>query len=471
MVTMSNSDTDRRDVSVKLRSLPSVDRVLSQPALSEALERWPRPQVVDAVRAELDIARSLLTNGRKVSSAAGEIAESAERALNNRLQPSLRRIINATGVVIHTNLGRAPVSDAAARAMSEAAAGYSNLEYDLEQGTRGSRANHLESLLQAATGAETGIAVNNNAAALYFVMAAHCGAHSPRSEVIVSRGQAVEIGGGFRIPDVLRDAGAKLVEVGTTNRTRAADYAGAITEHTAAILRVHSSNFRIVGFAEEPTLAELRQVADQADVMLIDDVGSGCLLDTRDFDLSYEPRPQDSITAGADLVLFSGDKLLGGPQAGLIIGTEDAIAPLRRHPLMRVLRLDKAAIAGIVATFQHYLAGEAVDAIPIWRMIATDPSELQRRAEHWQTSLNAGAVEPSESPIGGGSLPAETRPTFVWSLVHPHPSDAARTLRDRETPIVARVERDRLILDPRTVLPGEDATVLAALQELIGGLD
>ena len=467
MVTMSNSDTDRRDVSVKLRSLPSVDRVLSQPALSEALERWPRPQIVEAVRAELDIARSLLTNGREVSSAAGEIAESAERALNNRLQPSLRRIINATGVVIHTNLGRAPVSDAAARAMSEAAAGYSNLEYDLEQGTRGSRANHLESLLQAATGAETGIAVNNNAAALYFAMAAHCAGR----EVIVSRGQAVEIGGGFRIPDVLRDAGAKLVEVGTTNRTRAADYAGAITEHTAAILSVHSSNFRIVGFAEEPTLAELRQVADQAGIMLIDDVGSGCLLDTRDFDLSYEPRPQDSITAGADLVLFSGDKLLGGPQAGLIIGRRAAVDPLRSHPLMRVLRLDKAAIAGIAATLQHYLAGEAVDAIPIWRMIATEPAALQVRAEDWRQSLDAGAVEPSESPIGGGSLPAETRPTFVWSLVHPHPSDAARTLRDRETPIVARVERDRLVLDPRTVLPGEDATVLAALQELIGGLD
>lgn len=464
---MSNVGNHRRELSAKLRSLPSVDRVLSEAVLSEALDRWPRVHVVDAVRSEIDIARTLLVNGREAPSAPEALADLAERTLRVRLQPSLRHVVNATGVVIHTNLGRAPVSDAAALAMSTAAGAYTNLEYDLESGARGSRASHLESLLQATTGAEAGIAVNNNAAALYLAMSGHCAG----KQVIVSRGQAVEIGGGFRIPDVLRHAGAELVEVGTTNRTRPEDYAEAITEQTAAILRVHSSNFRIIGFAEEPTLADLREVADEAGIMLIDDIGSGCLLDTRDFDLAYEPRPQDSVAAGVDLALFSGDKLLGGPQGGLIIGREEAVAPLRRHPLMRALRLDKAAIAGIAATLQHYLADEAVDAIPVWRMIATEPAELERRADLWRSSLGAGEVEPSESPIGGGSLPAETRPTFVWSLVHPHASEAARILRDRETPVIARVERDRLVLDPRTVLPDEDHAVLDALREIVGGVD
>ena len=468
---MSNPSDHPSDLSHKLRSLPSVDRVLSEPALTAALEQWPRPQVVEAVRAELDSARALFGagNGADAAFAPADIAESAGHALNQQLQPSLRRVINATGVVIHTNLGRAPVSDATARAMSDAASGYSNLEYDLDAGGRGSRAEHLESLLQSLTGAEAGIAVNNNAAALYLVMAAWCNGRI----VLVSRGQAVEIGGGFRIPDVLRDAGANLVEVGTTNRTRASDYAEVMNRDVAAILRVHSSNFRIVGFTEEPSLAELRAVADRntrrLPTLLIDDVGSGCLLDTRQFGLAYEPRPQDSIDAGADLVLFSGDKLLGGPQAGLIIGKRAAVQRLRSHPLMRVLRPDKAAIAGLSATLQHYLLGDAVETVPIWRMIAADPDRLRQRAEQWRSAVGAGDIEPAESAIGGGSLPAETRPTFVWTSPHPHPTDAARQLRERTVPIIARVEQDRLILDPRTVLPGEDADVIAALRQLVGG--
>ncbi len=448
----------------RLRALPSVDQVLTDPALRDTVDLLPRAEVTDAVRSVIQRSRALLVRGEDASVDVGELAELAAQSLRGRLQPSLRRVINATGVVVHTNLGRAPVSDTTELAMSSVATGYSNLEFDLNSGLRGSRADHLDGLLRSATGAETGIAVNNNAAALYFALNAHCSGR----EVIVSRGQAVEIGGGFRIPDVLRMSGARLVEVGTTNRSHASDYADAVTEDTAAILRVHSSNFRIVGFTAEPSLHELRQVADQAGVMLIDDVGSGCLLDTRQFDLAYEPRPQDSIDAGADLVLFSGDKLLGGPQAGIIVGSRQAIDPLRRHPLMRVLRPDKAAIAGLGATLQHYVSGEALDAIPVWRMIAADMDELHERATRWRNAVGAGNLEPSESPIGGGSLPAETRPTCVWSLADSHPTRLARLLRESDPPIVARVEHDRLVLDPRTVLPDEDEYVIEALRRMVG---
>ncbi len=498
--------TAERTGADRLRLLPGVDRLLAEPALVELLNLLPRETVVDAARAAIARSRAALLDGVDSSMLdapvgapgdapvdapddARQIAADVADALRARLRPSLRRVINATGVVLHTNLGRAPVSDAAQRAMAAVAAGYSNLEYDLERGRRGSRADHLDALLASVTGAETGIAVNNNAAALYLALSAHCGRRParPRSlagdmrpaspmrpmrdardvrDVIVSRGQAVEIGGGFRIPDVLRSAGARLVEVGTTNRTRAADYADALTDRTAAILRVHSSNFRIIGFASEPALDELRRVADRAGALLIDDVGSGCLLDTRQFGLRYEPRPQDSIAAGADLVMFSGDKLLGGPQAGIIVGRRAAVEPLRAHPLMRVLRPDKAAIAGLAATLRHYFVGEAVEAVPVWRMIAADESELRHRAARWRDALGAGRLDTAESPIGGGSLPGEARPTTVWSLPHPHPSRAAAALRRGEPPIIARVERDRLVLDPRAVLPDQDEQVIAALSRL-----
>ncbi len=468
---MSNAGRANSDLSAKLRSLPSVDRVLSEPALREALARGPRGRVVEAIRAQLEQARAEITAGDDGDCSSEAVAQAAARSLEQQRQPSLRRVINATGVVLHTNLGRAPVSDAAAEAMAEAAAGYANLEFDLDSGERGSRADHLEALLQAVTGADYGVAVNNNAAALYLVMSAFCRGR----EVLVSRGEAVEIGGGFRIPDVIRQAGAELVEVGTTNRTRAADYADAVSDNTAAILRVHSSNFRIIGFTEQPALAELRQIADKQRIMLIDDVGSGCLLDTREFGLAYEPRPQDSVAAGADLTLFSGDKLLGGPQAGIIVGARREDLPrlsprfhwLRSHPLMRALRLDKATIAGLAVTLQHYLDEEAVEAVPVWRMIAAEADALRARAEAWRSALGIGEVEASESPIGGGSLPGETRPTSVWSLEHPRASELAQRLRSAEPPIIARVERGRLLLDPRTVLPAEDEPLIAALQAIV----
>ena len=477
------------DLSAVLRRLPSVDRVLAEDALAKQLARLPHELVVAAVREELEWARTQLLEGAVIEFSAETAAERAAVTLSNRYGRSLRPVVNATGVVIHTNLGRAPVSAAAAQAMTEAAAGYSNLEFNLTTGERGERGSHLRNLLSAVTGAEDAVVVNNNAAALYLVMSVFAAGR----EVIVSRGQAVEIGGGFRIPDVIRQSGARLVEVGTTNRTRAVDYANAIGEDTAALLRVHPSNFRISGFVEETPLADLRNVANAArglreggpatpylevdqsgrhdfkrGPMLIDDIGSGCLLDTRAYGLRYEPRPQDSVADGADLVLFSGDKLLGGPQAGIIAGRESAIETLQRAPLMRALRADKTTIAGLAATLEHYLAGEAESKIPVWTMIGAEPASLRERARQWQQAIGVGDVTESESTIGGGSLPGETRPTWVWSQASEHPSASAEELRRWQPPVIARVTDDRVVLDPRTVRAEEDEIVTAALAATFG---
>ena len=460
---MPSSEEQHTDLSAKLRSLPSVDQVLSEATLTDALGQWDRPQVVDAVRLAIAEVRERLSSGADAASDASAMAALAQDRLESRLALPLRRVVNATGVIIHTNLGRAPVSDAAAGAMAEAARSYGNLEYDLAAGERGSRAQHLEPLLSAVTGAEAGVVVNNNAAALYLVVRAWC----EDREVRVSRSQAVEIGGGFRIPDVINSAGAELVEVGTTNKTRMSDYISAPFSNVAAILRVHSSNFRIVGFTEAPSLSELRAAADQTRSLLIDDIGSGSLLDTSNFGLSREPRPQESIAAGADLVLFSGDKLLGGPQAGIIVGSEAAVGRLRGHPLMRVLRPDKTTIAGLAATLQHYAAGNAVDRVPVWRMIAAEAAALQDRAERWRTLVGAGAVIAAESTVGGGSLPGDTLPTFCLSLDLPHPTETARALRSGAVPVAARIEQQRLLLDPRTVLPDEDDDVVSALRSAL----
>ena len=446
-----------------LRALPSVDRVLNHPAVREL--RLPAELITAAVRDELERQRGRLRDRLCEKGAAAPpveleaVAAAVAADLSATFASSLRGVINATGVVIHTNLGRAPLSDAAIDAMRDAAH-YSNLEFDLATGTRGSRAGHLDQLLRALTGAEAAVVVNNNAAALYLALSAHAQGRG----VIVSRGQAVEIGGGFRIPDVLRQSGATLVEVGTTNRTRAADYRNALDDQTAALLRVHTSNFRVIGFTEEAPLDALREVADEGGALLIDDIGSGCLLETRDYGLSHEPQPQESVAAGSDLVLFSGDKLLGGPQCGIIVGREAAVGPLRSHPLMRVLRPDKTTIAALAATLQHYLRGEAATHIPVWKMIAAEPGELRERADSWRASLACGSVVSDQSPIGGGSLPGDTRPTYVLRLPHP---ELAATLRTGNPPIVARVVDDHLQLDPRTVLPDQESMLLEQLRARI----
>jgi L-seryl-tRNA(Ser) seleniumtransferase len=381
-------------------------------------------------------------------------------------------VINATGVIIHTNLGRAPVSDEAARAMAEVAGRYTALEIELESGRRGGRMSELSQLLSLLTGAEAGLVVNNNAAAVLLVLSTFCAGRA----VLVSRSQAVEIGGGFRIPDVLRQSGARLVEVGTTNRTYVRDYAEAISDDTAAILSVHWSNFRIIGFTAQPELGELAELAHARGLLLIEDLGSGALLDTAAYGLAHEPTVQEAIAAGADLVCFSGDKLLGGPQAGIIVGRRELIDQVERHPLARALRADKTALAGTAVTLRHYLRGEAIDKIPVWRMIATPLAALEARCQTWQAALRdlvETEIVATDATVGGGSLPGETLPSRALALgaeaiaeVVPGLTveELARRLRTGQPPVVGRVEADRLLLDARTVLPEQDEALVEALR-------
>jgi L-seryl-tRNA(Ser) seleniumtransferase len=392
------------------------------------------------------------------------MAQRASTQLERRAAPSLRRVINASGVILQTNLGRAPLSKAAHRAMLDVAGAYSNLELDLESGERGSRHEHVRGLIRRTTGAEDGIVVNNNAAALLMVLQVFAAGR----QVIVSRGQAVEIGGGFRIPDVLRQSGAQLVEVGTTNRTYARDYEAALTETSAAILRVHTSNFRVVGFTASPALAELAELSRKAGILLIDDLGSGCLVTTERFGIAHEPTVQESVAAGADLVLFSGDKLLGGPQAGIIAGRGELIEALRRHPLARALRVDKLTIAALNATLSSYAEGRELDDIPVWQMVGANLASLKRRAARWARAVRPVAtVAPSMTMIGGGSAPGEGLRTWCTAVTLPGLSTVAHHLRTGEPAVVGRIEDGRLLLDPRTVSSEDDEFVSTALRAAI----
>ncbi len=445
------------------RLLPSVERVLSDLRLQQAVSELGSSVVRAAVRGELDVRRAAIGNGGGDLDFDRIVEATVARAYSS-IRPSLRPVINATGVIIHTNLGRAPLSGEAIEAMAAVSHGYSNLEFDLDGGERGSRYQHVEDLVCRLTGAEAAMAVNNNASALFLTLSALCQSR----EVAISRGQLVEIGGGFRIPEVMAQSGARLVEVGTTNRTYLRDYEAVIGAETAALMRVHSSNFRIIGFTAGVEPMELAKLAHERDLLLLDDIGSGCLLDTRPFGMSEEPTPQASLRAGADLVLFSGDKLLGGPQAGIIAGRRDLIATLKRHPLARALRMDKASIAGLNATLSHYVRGDALQRIPIWRMISMSLEEIEGRARDWQKALgNRATVIEGRSMVGGGSLPEESVPTVLLAI-EAHTADElialARRLRLGVTPVIGRIEHDRLLLDPRTVAPSEDGMFLDAVR-------
>jgi L-seryl-tRNA(Ser) seleniumtransferase len=389
--------------------------------------------------------------------------------LETRGQPTLSRVINATGVIVHTNLGRAPLSEEAMAAMDLVAQGYSNLEYDLGDGSRGSRYAHAEGLLKRLTGAGAGLLVNNNAGAILLILTAL----GRGRNAIISRGQLIEIGGGFRIPDVMLQSGVRLVEVGTTNRTHVGDYERAIDEETALLLHVHYSNFRILGFARHVSLGELVEVASQHGLLTIEDLGSGCLLDTTAFGLTHEPTVQEAVAQGADLVCFSGDKLLGGPQAGVVVGRADLIASLKTHPLARALRVDKTTIAGIQVTLLHYLKQEAMEKVPVWRMISLGLNEIQARADSWVDHLRSRGIQaeaiPGLSTVGGGSLPGETLPTRLVALRVTSPDTLAQRLRNEKPPVVGRIEGGQVVLDPRTVLPEEGQELLSSVERAMQG--
>ena len=344
------------------------------------------------------------------------------------------------------------------------ATGYCTLEYDLAKGARGSRSVHAEELLKRLTGAEAALVVNNNAAALLLCLSAL----ARRQRVVIARSQLVEIGGGFRVPDVMNQSGAKLVEVGTTNRVHRRDFEEALTEPAALVLRAHHSNFRIMGFTTEPTLEELVEVAHARGVAVLDDLGSGALLNTEQYGLAHEPTVQESMKAGADLICFSGDKLLGGPQAGIIIGKADLMAKVKKHPLARAVRADKLSLGVLAVTLMHYLKDEAEREIPIWRMIGTTPEQIEARAQRWRAVLGLGEVIEARSTVGGGSLPEETLRTFVLALNVPQPNKFLAKLRAANPPVIARVENDQVVFDPRTVLPEEEGALLVAVKNILG---
>ena len=452
------------------RQLPGLDALLSRPALRELIARFGRDPVRDEARSLLDDARAAIRSGQTPPSQ-DELVVRLQDRVRNAFAPSLLPVINATGVIVHTNLGRALLSDAAKRAMMEVASSYSNLEYDLAAGKRGSRYVHAEALLTRLTGAEAALVVNNNAAAVNLTLRTLAAGQ----EVIISRGELVEIGGGFRIPDILAQSSAVLVEVGTTNRTRLVDYENAITEHTGLLLKVHQSNYRIIGFTEEVGISALAGLARRKSppIPVLHDLGSGTLLDTRPYGLAYEPRVQDSVAAGADVVTFSGDKLLGGPQAGVILGRKAIIDRLKRQPLTRAFRVDKTTLAALQATLMAYLRGTATEEIPAWRMISASAEALAQRARTWADALTRQGIRvtlaPGGSAVGGGSLPGQTLPTTLLLLRTEHPHRLLAALRAHTPPIIARVEEDAVAFDPRTVLPEQESILLAAIPSCLHG--
>ena len=452
---------------MQYRNLPNVNSILENDAVQEIVSLYKRDWVVELVRETIDQARETISKGHACPTLPEIISTIKDRVALLTVQ-SPRRVINATGVIIHTNLGRSPLSDNAMEAALAASAGYSDLEFDLSSGRRGSRQSHLQSLLKEITGAEASLVVNNNASALLLGLSAL----ADGKEVIVSRGEAVEIGGGFRVPDVMEQSGAVLIDVGTTNRTYVRDYANSLNPQTGVFLKAHASNFRVEGFTAEVSIGELVELGRVNDIPVIHDVGSGALLDTDKYGLAHEPTPQESIAAGAGLVMFSGDKLLGGPQAGIISGDRVLVEKLSRHPLARAIRIDKISLASLTATLMHYLKGEAEAEIPIWKMISARPDQIRLRAQKWKESLQVDAeIIESKSAVGGGSLPGETLNSWSLAINSVGVSGGAQALvkrlRENVPPIIARIEGDKVLLDPRTVMENEEDLVVDALRKCV----
>ena len=446
------------------RSLPSIDALLQTDEVMALVRDFSHDAVTTIARDVLANARlSIDKNGDAptIESLIAEIVGRADRAWG----PWPNSVINATGVVLHTNLGRAPLSSAASSAAAATASIYTDLEYDMASGKRGSRNAHISELISQVSGAESGMAVNNNASGVLLTLAAVVASDRDKREVIVSRGEAVEIGGGFRVPDVMSQSGATLVEVGTTNRTYASDYEAAITPNTAAILKVHPSNFVVKGFTHVPELSELVEVSRKHSIPVFNDLGSGCLVDTRQYGLDQEPQVQDSVSDGAALTLFSGDKLLGGPQAGLIAGDKQWVDMVSKHPLARAVRIDKMTLSATAATLVSYLKDAHEEEIPIWNMISMSEAAIIDRANKWRAGIGTGKIEQARSAIGGGSLPGQTLPTSVLTIDPAGSADSfTANLRRSPVAVVARIENDQILLDPRTVLIDQDSAVVETVK-------
>jgi L-seryl-tRNA(Ser) seleniumtransferase len=442
-----------------LRRLPSVHQLLELPPGRALIDRHGRAFVLFAVQQALELERQSAAVMEDDDRWAG-----IERLIDDLRKPRLRTVINATGVILHTNLGRAPLAEPAAAAGAAVATRYSSLELDLKTGKRGLRHDLVSQVLCHLTGAEGAAVVNNCAAATLLILSAL----AKGKEVIISRGELIEIGGAFRMPEIMRLSGVRMVEVGTTNRTRLQDYEAVITARTAAILKVHASNFEVVGFTESVEVPALSELAHRHGILLFHDLGSGALLDTAALGMAQEPRIPDSLAAGSDLVACSGDKLLGGPQAGLILGKAALVARSLKHPLARAVRVDKMTLAALAATLDLYLSGRT-ELMPVWRMLAADAEGLEGRARQWAARLTqsgiAVEVQPGLSAVGGGSLPAERLKTTLVVLAARTPS--ASKLLDRlrlaDPPVIGRIEKDRVVLDPRTVLEDEDEALLRAV--------
>ena len=449
---------------IERRTIPAVETLLQYPQSTELVLLYGRPLVLDCIRSVLADIREHPNDDKAVPENEA-ILQLVVQRLETWLRPTLIPVINATGVILHTNLGRAPMSQAALQALSQASTSYCTLEYNLKHGGRGTRSEHVDSLLTRLTGAESALVVNNNAAAVLLVLSALAN----RKKVVISRTQLVEIGGGFRVPDVMAQSGAKLVEVGTTNRVHLSDYEAALQDSAALVLRAHHSNFKIIGFTSEPPLVELAALAHQHGIPVLDDLGSGALLDTARFGLAHEPMVQESVQAGVDVICFSGDKLLGGPQAGIIVGRKDLMIRIKKHPLGRAMRADKLCLAALSATILHYLKNEAESQIPVWQMISMTSAELQRRAQDWVEALQVGEVIGGLSTVGGGSLPEETFPTSLLALAVPQPNRFLAKLRNLHIPIIGRIENERVVFDPRTVFPEQDPVLLAGIRKAMTG--
>ncbi|GAV32241.1 selenocysteinyl-tRNA(Sec) synthase [Coriobacteriaceae bacterium EMTCatB1] len=460
------------DMQTLLRSLPKVNRLLERDDLKALAEVYPRVLVADAVRETLDALREEIRAGGEPDVSEHAVAARAAALAERKARRSLRRVVNATGIVVHTNLGRSCLAKAAVDAVAEVSGAYSTLEYDVEAGERGSRHVHVEELICRLTGAEAAMAVNNNAAAVLLSLAGL--ARGKRA--IVSRGQLVEIGGSFRVPDVMRESGAVMVEVGTTNKTHLRDYENAITPDTGLLLKVHTSNYRVVGFTQEVSLEELVELGARHGVPVMEDQGSGVLVDLREWGLPYEPTIGESVAAGADVVTCSGDKLLGGPQAGIIAGKWHVVQALKKHPMARAVRLDKMTLAALEVTLRLYLDPDrARREIPTLRMLSASVEEMRERAERFAARITeacgdayAAGTAPDVSRAGGGALPMADIPTVVTTVVPSRMSVAELEARLRcgEPPIVARISDERLLLDPRTLLDGDEEAIVSALAAL-----